>query len=173
MRIALLLVLVAAPFVRAGDEGPAPKPRTNAQLERMKKLAGEWLVITDGKPSETVGASYRVTAAGSAVIETIFPGSAHEMITMYYLEGDDLVLTHYCALGNQPHMKADPKSPEGTISFKFAGGTNIDPTKDMHMHDAVFTFVDDDHLKTSWTMWANGKAGDAHGFSFVRRPKAA
>ena len=172
MRTTMLFVLAAAALVLAGEEVAKPKA-TNAQLEQMKKLAGEWLVVgEDGKPTETVGATYRVTAAGSAVIETIFPGSEHEMITMYYLEGADLVLTHYCALGNQPHMKADPKSAEGTIAFRFAGGTNIDPAKDMHMHDAVFTFVDSDHLKTSWTMWADGKAGDAHVFAFVRKPRA-
>ncbi len=173
MRRILLFVLMAGAFVLAGEEGPAPKARTNPQFERMKKLAGEWLTAgEDGKPAGAVGAAYRVTAAGSAVIETLLPGTAHEMITMYYLDGDDLVLTHYCALGNQPRMKADPKSPEGTIAFRFAGGSNLDPAKDMHMHDAVFTFVDDDHLKTAWTMWADGKAGDTHGFSLVRKPKA-
>jgi len=172
MRKTMLCILAAAAFVAAGDGMPTPKAR-NAQLEQMKKLAGEWLSVgEDGKPGETVGATYRVTSGGSAVIETLMPGSNHEMITMYYADGADLVLTHYCALGNQPHMKADPKSAEGTISFKFAGGANIDPTKDMHMHEAVFTFVDNDHLKTTWTLWKDGKAADAHDFSLVRKPKA-
>jgi len=158
--------------VLAGEDTPKAQAK-NAQLEQMKKLAGEWLVVgEDGKPTTKIGATYRVTGGGSAVIETIFPGADEEMITMFYLDGNDLVLTHYCMLGNQPRMKADPKSAAGTISFKFDGGSNIDPSKDMHMHDAVFTFVDADHFKTAWTLWANGKAGDTHGFSFVRKPKA-
>jgi hypothetical protein len=169
MRITILCFLVAAAFVLAEEGMPKP-PRTNAQLDLMKGLAGEWLRVgEDGKPTDTVGATYRVTSGGSAVIETLLPGTDHEMITMYYLDGDDLVLTHYCALANQPHMKADPKSAEKTISFKFAGGANIDATKDMHMHDAVFTFADKDHLKTAWTLWAGGKAKDTYDFSFVRK----
>lgn len=169
MRIVIPCVLVAAAFVLAEEEMPKP-PRTNAQLDLMKGLAGEWLRVgEDGKPTDVVGAIYRVTSGGSAVIETILPGTDHEMITMYYLDGDDLVLTHYCVLANQPRMKADPKSEKGTISFGFAGGSNIDATKDTHMHDAVFTFVDKDHLKTAWTLWAGGKATDTYGFSFARK----
>ena len=70
----------------------------------------------------------KVTAAGSAVHETIFPGTGHEMVSMYHADGKDLIMTHYCALGNQPRMKLDPKSSvdKGEFRFKFAGGSNID-----------------------------------------------
>ena len=113
----------------------------------------------------------RVTAAGSAVHETLFPGQAHEMISMYYLDGADLVMTHYCALGNQPRMKADPKSPAGKIHFKFAGGSNLDPAKDKHMHEGILTFVDDDHIETSGTCWEGGKPieGAGCGMKLVRK----
>jgi hypothetical protein len=169
MRTSLVCVLVAAALVLA-DEGAPKPPRTNAQLDMMKGLAGEWLRLgEDGKPTDVVGATYRVTSGGSVVIETILPGTDHEMVTMYYLDGNDLVLTHYCALGNQPRMKADPKSPAGTISFQFAGGANIDPAKDAHMHDAVFTFVDKDRIEAAWTLWAGGKAKDTYRFPAARR----
>jgi hypothetical protein len=171
MRMTMMCVLAAAALALAGEDMPKAKAK-NPQLERMKKLAGEWARVgEDGKPTEGVAVIYRVTSGGSAVIETLLPGSAHEMITMYHMDGDDLVLTHYCAMGNQPHMKADPKSAEGTITFNFAGGANIDPTKDAHMHDVVFTFVDDDHLETAWTLWNEGKAADTYRFSLVRKPK--
>ena len=51
-------------------------------------------------------ARYAVTAAGSAVVETVFPGTEHEMVTVYHADGSDLVLTHYCMEGNQPRMRA-------------------------------------------------------------------
>jgi hypothetical protein len=162
-------VLVAAALVAAGEEAPAEKPR-HPQLERMKKLAGEWLLVgADGQPTATIGASYRVTSGGSAVLETLFPGKDSEMVTMYYLDGGELVLTHYCCLANQPRMKADQGSAEGTIAFKFAGGSNIDPARDAHMHEAVQTFVDDDHLKSTWTMWEGGKAAETNTFTLARK----
>ena len=66
-------------------------------------------------------------------------------------------MTHYCVLGNQPRMKADPKSPPNQIRFVFAGGTNLDPAKDMHMHEGTLTFVDDDHIEFAGVAWDGGK----------------
>ena len=84
------------------------------------------------------------------------------MVSVYYCDGDDLMLTHYCALGNQPRMKADPKSPPNQLRFQFAGGTNLDPAKDMHMHEGTFTFIDDDHIEFSGVAWVGGKPAEDH-----------
>jgi hypothetical protein len=53
-------------------------------------------------------------------------------------------------------MKADPKSPANQIAFKFAGGSNLDPKKDKHMHEATLTFVDDDHIEIAGVAWEGG-----------------
>jgi hypothetical protein len=151
-----LMLLALAAGARA--EGKAGAKATHPGLERMKKLAGTWVAADkDGKPTDKVVSVIRVTAAGSAVIETLFPGQPHEMISMYHLDGKDLVMTHYCALGNQPRMKADPKSPANKIRFKFDGGTNLDPAKDKHMHEGTITFVDDDHIEICGSCWEGGK----------------
>ena len=80
--------------------------------------------------------SYRVTGAGSALVETQFPGSPHEMVTVYYVDGNDLVLTHYCAARNQPRMKL-VRATDTDLVFEFTGRSNLDPAKDMHTHDAT------------------------------------
>jgi hypothetical protein len=72
------------------------------------------------------------------------------------VDGTDLIMTHYCVLGNQPRMKADPKSPGNQIVFRFAGGTNLDPKKDKHMHEATLTIVDNDRLEVNGIGWENG-----------------
>src|SRR5262245_51156677 len=101
---ALLLVLGVA---LAGDKPASGDPAT-PNLETIKKLAGDWVAVDkDGKPTDKVVSSIRVTAGGSAVREILFPGSDHEMVTMYHQEGPDLILTHYCILGNQPRMRAE------------------------------------------------------------------
>jgi hypothetical protein len=155
----LTLVLTISPASQADDK-PAPKlpaPPTNPALEKMKKLAGTWLVADkDGKPTDQVASIIKVTAGGSAVHETIFPGQPHEMVSIYTVDGGDLIMTHYCVLGNQPRMKADPKSPSNQIVFEFAGGTNLDPKKDKHMHGATLTFIDADRLELNGIGWENG-----------------
>lgn len=152
-----LLVVVAGAFADGKPE-PARKPVPHKGLERLKKLTGTWVEADkDGKPTDKVVSVVKVIGGGSTVHETLFPGQAHEMVSVYHLDGDALVMTHYCALGNQPRMKASLKSPENKIHFEFAGGTNMDVAKDKHMHEATLTFVDDDHLEVAGVAWENGK----------------
>jgi hypothetical protein len=149
-----------------------PSPPTNAQLEKLKKLAGTWVVAdADGKPTDQVMSVIKVTAGGSAVHETLFPGQPHEMISVYTVDGSDLVMTHYCVLGNQPRMKADPQSPANQIVFKFAGGGNLDPKKDKHMHEATLTIVDNDRIEINGCGWENGAPVKEMccGFKLVRK----
>jgi hypothetical protein len=134
-------VLAATTMAAEGGGGKseprAPNLPTNAALEKMKKLAGTWLVADkDGRATEQVASVIKVTAGGSAIHETLFPGQPMEMVSVYTVDGPDLIMTHYCVLGNQPRMKADAKSPANQIVFRFAGGTNLDPKKDKHMHEA-------------------------------------
>ena len=135
----------------------AAKPAA-AALERFKALAGEWVAAEDGEMSKKgdLVARYAVTANGSAVVETVFPGSPHEMVTVYHADGPDLVLTHYCMEGNQPRMRA--KDPKGTrFDFSFDGGTNIDPKRDRHMHSAWVSLLGSDEIQSEWTELAEGK----------------
>ncbi len=152
---ALLLGLSLASY---GDEKPAAKaPPANAALEKMKKLAGTWLAADkDGNPTDQVVSIIKVTAGGSAVHETLFPGQPQEMVSIYTADGPDLIMTHYCVLGNQPRMKADPKSPPNQIVFRFVGGTNLDVARDKHMHEATLTIVSDDRIEVQGTGWENG-----------------
>ena len=73
------------------------------------------------------------TSGGKAVMETMFAGTSGEMVTMYFLEGDDLALVHYCSAGNQPKMKLETPRDSNVLSFRCLGGTNM-TEQDSHMH---------------------------------------
>jgi hypothetical protein len=162
--VAGLMLFAFGAVVRGDDKKAAASAAPpNSNLERLKKLAGTWVEADkDGKPTDKVVSVVKVTAGGSAVHETIFPGTQMEMISVYHQDKNDLVMTHYCMLGNQPRMKADPKSPANQIRFLFDGGTNFDPKKDMHMHEGTLTFIDDDHIEMSGVGWVNGKPAEDH-----------
>lgn len=161
-----LLVVALATAGRGETPAKAEASKTDpakAQFERLKKLAGTWVEADkDGKPTDKVLSVVKLTAGGSAVHETFFPGQDMEMVSVYHLDKGDLVMTHYCMLGNQPKMKADPKSKENTIKWEFAGGTNLDPAKDTHMHGAVLKFVNDDTIEVEGEAWENGKPSPSH-----------
>ena len=129
-----------------------------ASLDRIKALAGEWVAAEDGemvKKGDLVS-RYAVSAGGTAVVETVFPGSPHEMVTVYHLDGSDLVLTHYCMEGNQPHMRA--KKADGTrLDFAFESGGNIDPAHSRHMNSAWIEFVGPNEIRNQWTEIADGQ----------------
>ncbi len=156
----------------AGGEGAShPKPAKSAALERFKQLAGEWAgkISEGGKGGQDVVVRYAVTAAGSAVVETIGPGSEHETVTVIHPDGKDLVLTHYCAIGNQPRMKADAGTHGNQVAFHYAGASNMKSEKDGHMHDVTFTFVDADTLRTEWSYYTDGKKAGTATFDLKRK----
>lgn len=101
---------------------------------------------------------FDVTAAGTVVMETMLAGTDHEMVNVYYLEGDSLVLTYYCAGGNQPTMRLDlERASAGELPFVFTGGSNLDPAVDGHVHDGTL-YLRDGALKSRWTAYVGGKA---------------
>ena len=154
----LLLVAASTSFGEETPGGKLPPAPSHPQLEKMAKLAGTWVAADEeGKPTDQVVSVIKLTAGGSAVHETLFPGQEHEMVSIYTVDGGDLVMTHYCVLGNQPRMKADPNSPADKIVFVFDGGTNLDPKKDKHMHGATLTIVDNDHIEVAGEGWEDGK----------------
>lgn len=140
-------------------------------LERFKQLSGEWVgkELEGGVAEAPIRVKYKVTANGSAVVETMFPDTDHEMITVIHPDGKELVLTHYCAVGNQPQMRAAGEVDGNKVAFKFARATNMKSDKDMHMHDATFTFVDKDTIQTTWTHFKDGKAAGKVVFELKRK----
>ncbi|HUQ69242.1 MAG TPA: hypothetical protein VM165_06955 [Planctomycetaceae bacterium] len=145
---------------------------TNPGLEKMKTLVGTWVEADkDGKPTEKVVSVIKLTAGGSAIHETLFPGEEMEMMSLYTADGPDLVMTHYCMLGNQPRMKAQAKAADKQLKFEFAGGGNLDPKKDKHMHAATLTIVDADHIEINGVGWENGAPAKemCNGMKLVRK----
>jgi len=169
------LVVVAAsalagPAVGQPKEAPQAAAK-DAALERFKQLAGEWSgkKLDEGKEAGEVRVKYQVTSGGSAVMETLFPGTEHEMVTLIHRDGKDLILTHYCMLGNQPHMKAADNGASKQVAFQFTGASNMKSEKEMHMHGVTYTFVDRDTLRADWTLYRDGKKAGTVVFEVKRQ----
>jgi hypothetical protein len=167
LSISTLLVifcLLTAPFVAAEDsKAPAPPPnKSSADLNRIKALEGKWKSTTSmfGKENEEVFTVYKVTAGGSAVLETIMPGTPQEMVSVYY--DDDkgkLAMTHYCIMQNRPHF-ALSKSSKDEIKL---GVTKVEGLKSKNqpsMGATTIKFIDDDHFSSSCE--SGGKADKNH-----------
>src|ERR1700745_3519941 len=107
MKIVASMMVALSAFGLVGSAQQAQKgAEKNEALDRFKQLVGEW---TGKGPHGDMRIVYKITSGGSTVMETIDPGTDHEMVSMIHADGPALLLTHYCMLGNQPHMKAMPK----------------------------------------------------------------
>jgi hypothetical protein len=146
-----LVVLLSAVALQA-------QTSSQKSFDSIKALAGNW----EGKTQMggAVNVSYRLTAGGSAIMSEIVStmnGKSEDMITMFNLDGDRFLLTHYCAAGNQPRMKASA-SPDGkTVTFDFVDGTNLKSSNDPHMYRVIFNFIDQNHHTEEWHFQLPGK----------------
>jgi len=114
-----LLVGAAAAAEKEEHHHGAP-PARDARFEFLKQLAGTWVGEAEGDmPRATL--EFRVTAGGHAVEEREFLDTPMEMVTLYHMEGKDLVATHYCMIGNRPRLHAAEKVVENTLTFSCAG----------------------------------------------------
>ncbi len=129
-------------------------------FDELKTLAGSWEGTFDGKPMQV---SLRVTSMGNALMhEMRVAGRADDPITMLYVDGDRLLLTHYCDAGNRPRMAAS-MSPDGkTVDFHFVDVANFNDKQGGYMQHAVFTTLDANHHTEDWTFLAQGKPVNAH-----------
>ena len=123
----------------------------------MKKMSKTWTGVMEmGEEKMDFTVSYQVIAGGSAILEKSFPGTPKEMVSLYHEDGGKVVMTHYCAFGNQPEMKLI-ESTDKMFKFDFTGGTNIDPDKSMYMSSVVFTLTGENEMTQAWGMMTEGK----------------
>ncbi len=148
---ATLMIMLSASFVSAGSDA-------RKTFDQLKGLEGNWAgTNSQGQPLQV---TFRLTAGGSALMSEIVGHDTDKhgpenMITMFHMDGDRLLMTHYCGAGNQPRMKV-VSSDAKSVSFEFFDGTNIAPG-DGHMQHVTFTQPDADHHIEEWVFLDHGK----------------
>ena len=171
LRAALLPLALAFTILTgraaAADHPAPPDPKPLAPLE---KLVGTWQGNAQmGGKTMPVTITYVSTAGGSAIVEHLFPGTPHEMMSVYTVEGDKVAMTHYCALGNHPKMTLK-KSDAHSLSFEAAGAEGLRSPSEMHMHAMTLSFTDGDHIRETWTSFADGQPKEQKVFDLTRKP---
>jgi hypothetical protein len=145
-----------------------PKSEAQTSFDQLKTLAGSWeghvtmspqMANVDGKVMQI---SFQVTSRGNALMhEMKMAGIPDDPITMFYLDADRLLLTHYCDAGNRPRMVAKLLPDAKTVEFDFIDITGN--TQKGHMQHAVFTVIDANHHTEDWTFLLPGdKSFQAH-----------
>jgi hypothetical protein len=136
----------------AADQSPT---NAEAAFAKLKTLVGTWEAQSSkGKAVST----YELVANGTALVEHIQVPGESEMLTVYHLDGNHLVLTHYCTAGNQPELQAEAYDPASNqLTFNFLRAGNLPNKNAGHMHNAVLKFTGDDSFTANWSFQEGGK----------------
>src|SRR6266446_10274627 len=104
IRNALPVILALSPVALLLAETRS-KVTSNPAFDKMKTLVGKWegSAMEDGKALPT-NARFQLISDGSALMGWLNEGIADEMVTMFHMDGSDLMATHYCSAHNQPRM---------------------------------------------------------------------
>ena len=156
--IIILAALVLGPLASSAGENQMGAPPTHSKdFEKMKALVGVWEGKADmGKGQEQFKLTYELTSAGNAIVERFDAGKPHEMVTVYHDYNGQLAMTHYCSLGNQPHMELlNPGENNLTfvLSEKVPGLASLN---EMHMHALTIAVDGKDSITQTWSLYDKG-----------------
>ena len=163
MRVSrVLFAAIAVLGIAVAASGAETKP--NPTWEKMKSLVGTWQGREGDQP---VSATYTLVSNGTSLMESLNGEHDMNMVTMYAPDGDSIVATHYCAMGNQPRMRAAASADAKTVDFQFVDATNVHGDETV-MRRLVVTFQDADHFQQAWTARTAGKE-ETRAFVYTRK----
>ena len=165
-----ILVAIALMAGLAGSRHVFAAGSSAEAFTQLKSLVGHWEEQKTSEYKSTL--DIELTAGGTALLEKfrmMEQGKPVEMITLYYLDGGQLKLTHYCMAGNQPTMRGSYAPETKTLTFDFESAGNLKSPNEGHMHHAVYKFVDNDHFQTTWTFQKDQKDAFTEDVIYVRK----
>lgn len=165
--LAVVLLSLSTLAFAQSDATTVAASDSQRSFDAMKSLAGRWLgPVTVNPPMHDMKnagmeVSLRVTSRGNALVhemkgaeEPDDPARYDHPVTMFYVDNDRLLLTHYCDAGNRPRMtgKVSPDGKRVEFDFVELSGSN----QHGHMNHAVFTMIDANHHTEDWTYMMPG-----------------
>jgi hypothetical protein len=143
----------------------ADKTKSEDAFDRLTSLKGQWVGEAFGVKTTLI---YTLTANDSALMEQCRPEKGSEMITIFTIDGDHLIATHYCSAKNQPQMATpaitDAQKP---LAFSLVRVTGLKSPDAFHNTGLTVIQEDNNHLIQEWLYESKGKTGK-NVFHFTR-----
>ncbi|HWS18058.1 MAG TPA: hypothetical protein VN223_08580 [Candidatus Elarobacter sp.] len=156
LAVAIVFFTISVPVLCA--------PNAKTSFESLKALAGQWDAKDPSGKQQTI--TWKVVSGGSVVMESM---QEESMVTMYHIDNNRLMLTHYCVAQNQPRMQAQASDDGKTFTFDFIDATNLASPDAGHMRKLVLTIQDKDHFTEQWFFAQKGKSEDHGVFQLTRK----
>lgn len=135
----------------------ASEPIAHVVFEQLKGLTGNWKPTNPKNPTQI---EMKVIANGSALVETWTMSPTRQSMTIYTLDGDRLLVTHYCPQGNAPRLAFTKTDDSGAHHFEFIDGANLQNPEASHEHLLWIRKESEGTLTRNETYIPNGTAYD-------------
>lgn len=159
--IALAAVLLFASPALADASSPS---LAEEQFAKIVSWEGRWTVAE----TDALEIVFESTARGKTMVERWETAAGLHSITVYHVNGEHVVATHYCPQGNQPRL-ASVTGDETKIAFAFRDITGLD-AGESHTHTLAFEpQADGSLLRTEVYTGADGP-GAPSSYTLKREP---
>ncbi|MEO7324034.1 MAG: hypothetical protein ABIW82_04320 [Dokdonella sp.] len=148
-------IMAAAILAIASSFAVAAQPSAQATFDELKTLEGNWQ-STSGKTT----VNYKLIANGSSLVETWTMSPTRQSMTVYTMDGDRIIATHYCPQGNAPRLQLASTAEDGTHFFEFLDGANLGKPEGSHEHAFWVRLDGKGTLVRNETYIANGATYD-------------
>ena len=153
LMLTLLICLLAPAAVVFGQDNlpktPSAQSDAKKAFAKLKTLAGSWRGTVMDIP---IDFTIRAVSSGRAILHegnTSAEGPPKNEITMFYVNGDRLLATHYCDAGNRSNMEGKLSADGKAIEFSFVDV--VGSTRGGYLKDLVITMIDADRHITAFT----------------------
>jgi len=149
-----IMLLLSQMTLASADAGAAA-------FDTFKALQGVWAIQSNGKPL-TIEMTYDVGSKESIITEHF-----GKELSVFYRDGKDLLMTHFCNAGNQPRLRLRANSPLGRYEFEMFDITNLPNPSTAHVQRIIYTIADDQHLELE-TVWKNAETESSEKYTLTR-----
>ena len=127
----------------------------------FKSLNGRWAIESNGK-TLPIEMRYEVGSKESIVMEQF-----GEELSVIYLDGENLLMTHFCNAGNQPRLRLKKVSQPGGLEFEMFDITNLKDASTPHVERIVYKIIDGRRM-TLEIFWKKGQSEESEKYTLSR-----
>ena len=152
-RISFLLFLLMAVSAALGSSETA--------FEMFKRFEGKW-AIRSGQKTLPIEMTYESRSNGSIVTEQF-----GKELSVFYRDGQSLLMTHFCNAGNQPRLRLRENTQPGVFEFQMFDITNLQSADGDHVDRVVYRLIDDKTIDLE-IVWKKGKSEESEKYTLTR-----
>jgi hypothetical protein len=154
---------ILMPQIRAAQAKalPAALGGSETAFETFKGFGGKW-AIRSGQKTLPIEMTYESGSKGSIVTEQF-----GKELSVFYRDGQSLLMTHFCNAGNQPRLRLRENTRPGVFDFQMFDITNLQSADADHVERVVYRISDDKTIDLE-IIWKNGKSAESEKYTLTR-----